>query len=523
MKNYLYIILFCIYSILTPVCFVHANQSSNATIQPTPTFTNNLSEPEVLWMNYQLTRIHVHRILNRAEKTADPPLEAMENLFGTAHLIATHSPEAPFISDVLEDLFELLEKFKQLQRQNSISFFAEGELIQNQFGTGDLLSKVRDYCSKHGAAMLDYFWGRENLFLLIIYNNGVTLQKTPLDGSFAENLNFVSANLERFDPELNPIHFLQAVKKLSVALIPNLEKILAPATDELVIIPDGLLFNLSFDILLPDNPGIVEEMTFKSAPFLIKSFAISYVTQANALFVSNIVANTNPEDILFAGFAPEFPKAGLLCASATNAEFLSCNLDEVESIADQISGEVFLGKHASLENIKHTGSRAKILHLATHACYHEDAPTDNSLHLHDTSIYLKDWNTLSIQGDLLVLSACNTAKMNFSNPGPAHNFISLGVPAVVASLWTQEDCVASRIMFDFYRALFQGNRQNVALRKAKLQFLGSASKIYQHPYFWASYISLGRQMSLNPQKSCRNRLLFLSILGSMVFFAARHT
>ena len=513
-------ILFCFIAKTMPICFAQPNP-----LPAIPTGTqfaspDNFSDTEVLWMHYKLARISIHRLLNSANEPSNLTLDALENLFSTALLIASQSPELPYTDDLFSDLFELLTRFKQQQWQNNISSFTEETPLLNQFKTGDLPQKIRSYCSQNNAAVLDYFWGRKNLFLMIINHKGISLQSTPISREFKTNFDFVRANLEFFDPQLNPEDFLQAIKRLSTALIPNSTAILAPPTGELIVIPDGLLFNLSFDILLPENLSLREETNFKTAPFLFKSHAISYLTHANKIFAQYSIPEKNPESVLFAGFAPEFNTIKTHC---TSTERLNCNLDEVQSIADQISGEVFLGEHASLENIRHIGSRAKILHIATHACYQEGQSGHQGLHLQDTSIDTKDWNTLALQGELLVLSACNTAKMNHSNPGLAHNFISLGVPAVVASLWTQEDCIASRVMLGFYRALFQGYRQNVALQKAKLQFLRDASKIYQHPYFWASYISLGVQKPLVRKMACRSRLLFLSVLGSMAFFVARHT
>ena len=53
-------------------------------------------------------------------------------------------------------------------------------------------------------------------------------------------------------------------------------------------------------------------------------------------------------------------------------------------------------------------------------------------------------------------------------------------------------------MVEFHKNLKAGHSKSSALRKAKLDYLGSASPRLSPPYFWATFIGLGNMEAMKP-------------------------
>ena len=117
-----------------------------------------------------------------------------------------------------------------------------------------------------------------------------------------------------------------------------------------------------------------------------------------------------------------------------------------------------------------------------------------------TDIFLRaaDIYSMELDGDMAVLSACNTAYGKLeAGEGPmtlARAFHYAGIPAVVASLWSIPDNSTSRIMRLFYQELDKGLPKDVALQQAKLAYLASdelSSPNSRQPLHWAPTIVIG--------------------------------
>jgi CHAT domain-containing protein len=109
--------------------------------------------------------------------------------------------------------------------------------------------------------------------------------------------------------------------------------------------------------------------------------------------------------------------------------------------------------------------------------------------------------TLSLDADLVVLSACETAKgkmlLGEGVVGLTSAFLYAGSRSVVASLWTVNDQSTSLFMEAFYRNLKEGVSKAEALRRARVQLMqakgdvGGVTIDYAAPYFCAPFILVG--------------------------------
>jgi CHAT domain-containing protein len=107
---------------------------------------------------------------------------------------------------------------------------------------------------------------------------------------------------------------------------------------------------------------------------------------------------------------------------------------------------------------------------------------------------------LDLKADLVVLSACDTARGRISAGegviGLTWALFVAGSPTTVVSQWAVESASTTDLMLNFHRNLKGpggGSRYAMnkaeALRQAQLNLL--KNKRYQHPFFWAGFVVVG--------------------------------
>jgi CHAT domain-containing protein len=111
--------------------------------------------------------------------------------------------------------------------------------------------------------------------------------------------------------------------------------------------------------------------------------------------------------------------------------------------------------------------------------------------LSDGQLPSQELLNLRLEADLVVLSACNTAR-GFAGEnallGLPMALGLAGVPQVVVSLWDVPDIATQQLMFQFYLAMYeQGSNIDVedALRTAMLKI--KSQEKYQDPIYWAGF------------------------------------
>jgi len=205
---------------------------------------------------------------------------------------------------------------------------------------------------------------------------------------------------------------------------------------------------------------------------------------------------------------------------------------EVELIKKLLpESDVFTGKEATKSLLIEQASRYQLLHLATHGKSDTDlgdysflAFTDN-LAAEKTAalLYAKDIYNLSINADLVVLSACETGTGELAHGegivSLARAFFYAGASSVVTTLWSINDASTKNIISSFYQNLHKGLSKGAALRKAKLQYIEKADD--PNPFFWAAFILTGKSdhtalFSSSESIGMITLLFVLSVLGLLM-------
>jgi CHAT domain-containing protein len=184
--------------------------------------------------------------------------------------------------------------------------------------------------------------------------------------------------------------------------------------------------------------------------------------------------------------------------------------------------KAFLNEDFNLENLKRQrrANPFPVLHFATHADFRPGAPGNSFVRLWDRRLAMNELRQLGLSDppvELLVLSACRTAIGDeTAELGFAGVAVEAGVKSVMASLWYVSDEGTLGLMASFYDALRSAPIKAEALRRAQLAMLRgatraengrlifpggstplpaqlgeSASFSLSHPYYWASFTTIG--------------------------------
>jgi tetratricopeptide (TPR) repeat protein len=144
----------------------------------------------------------------------------------------------------------------------------------------------------------------------------------------------------------------------------------------------------------------------------------------------------------------------------------------------------------------------RFLHLATHGCLDAENPELSGLVLSqvtpqgtdhpDGFLRLHEIFTLTLNADLVVLSACQTGRgetiQGEGIVGMTRGFMFAGAEQVVVSLWNVNDQATAELMGQFYQdMLASGETPATALRQAQLALWEQ----YQDPRLWAAFTLQG--------------------------------
>lgn len=392
-------------------------------------------------------------------------------------------------------------------------------------------------------AFIEYYLTDSILFSFIITKDAHRFTKTIINSNFRKQISslrnqLTENNYAKLDKS-NYDRFVNTSRELyDILLKPFNAEIKGK---DLIIVPDGELLYIPFDILLSSNPK-KNEMDFRSLPYLIKDHAINYGPSATILFGRRAKHIHQPIDL--AAFAPTYNQNQQYKNLVYNHPDSIMTLlpipgakAEVGKISTIYKGTVFEGSAASESAFKIEASKYNILHLSAHTIIDNDNPMYSKLVFSPVSDKKDDGllNTyelfnMKLGAELAVLSACNTGngrlQLGEGIISIARGFFYAGVPSVVMTLWSVEDASSAQLMELFYKYLHKGLPKDEALRQAKLEFLSHCDQLETYPYFWAGYVNIGDNLPLeNRYKSFYTYLLICAALlitfGFILYYSKR--
>ena len=370
--------------------------------------------------------------------------------------------------------------------------------------------------------ILEYELTDSELLIFTIEKSSLSFSKSMIDSLFTcaidTLLQIKSADVS-VQKHSDYLSFCRNSNLLYNYLIGNLNMNLS--NKKLIIIPDGILGYIPFEVLLTDTV-ISERINYSALNYLIKNNSISYCYSATLRYNEfNSVDNQNINSD-FIGFAPDYEKDEYSYNLESEGIFndLKYTIKEVKQIGKMLGGKVYSGKNASKVNFIEKSPEFGIIHLAQHAVLNDSLPmfsrlvfANNEITNIDNSLYTYEIFGLELNAQMITLSACGTGSGKIYNGegimSLARGFVYSGVPSISMTLWEAADKNSSEIMISFYKYLNEGYTKDKALQMSKLDYLSTSNYKYSHPFFWSSFIVTGNTDALVIDNNKNNWIIAL--------------
>jgi len=180
--------------------------------------------------------------------------------------------------------------------------------------------------------------------------------------------------------------------------------------------------------------------------------------------------------------------------------FVSKEIESISRFFKKNLKKLLIKENATEMNMKNIKlGDFKIIHIATHGLLVNESWWRSGLILskgressQDGLLQVSEIYSLKLNADLVVLSACETAKGKLEKGegiiGMSSAFLCAGAKSVLSSLWNINDKPTAKFMKYFYQYLTEGKTKAQALRLAKIKMINSK---YKHPFYWAAFILIG--------------------------------
>ncbi len=379
-------------------------------------------------------------------------------------------------------LTDLNNQLRKHQKHIHDNFIQYANSSSNVFNLQDLKKQLQ-----YDEAVVKYILSQEDLYVFIITNRQIDLQKINLGKNFTyEVKNFVDT-ISTFNSEVSIPDLL---KELANPIIKTDKK-------HIVIIHSGLLNLLPFEVLFPDYFNSKRVLSYSSS---LKIYLEQTKTQTSSknldvgIFVAQKENNLNQK-----GFLPELDR-------------------EINGIKENTQATDYYIKNRD-DLIKHLQSH-NVLHFGIHTTIDEDTPELSVLNFAESGVLIGSLYNAEIKADLAVLSACETGTGNIIKGEGIQSiskaFTYAGIPSTVMSLWKVDDKATATLMTSFYKYLNDGKPKDLALKLAKKDYLDSnIDEELKHPYYWSGFVISGNTKPFKSQRDYRFLWLLIVVFPAM--------
>ncbi|HSZ32272.1 MAG TPA: CHAT domain-containing tetratricopeptide repeat protein, partial [Puia sp.] len=382
-----------------------------------------------------------------------------------------------------EIMTEEFNKKKELEDQESLIKSKNPLYYQSFLDKTELtISDVQKKVLKNHQALVELFTGDSANYSLVITSSEVhisRINKTSFDSTLTLYLHYLS------NPDLLNRKFDQFAT--------TAEKLYTLIFQGNPVPPGRIIFSLG-DRYFPVEALVTQNEKNKLVYFQDKH-AVSYTYSARFL-TSDLRMNIAEGSKDFMGVAPIHYQTASFSFPDLKGSDLSLG-----KIGSHFSKEnILVGEQASRNNFLQQFSKYGIIQIYTHSSDSSERG-EPVMYFSDSALYLSELipqNKPITQ--LIVLSACETGRgreykgegiFNFNR-----GFAALGIPAAITNLWSVDDQATYDLTQLFYKYLAVGLPADIALEKAKLEYVKTSSGYRQLPYYWASAILVGKSDSI---------------------------
>jgi CHAT domain-containing protein/Tfp pilus assembly protein PilF len=396
------------------------------------------------------------------------------------------------------------------------------------------------------SAILEYLLGDSVLYAFCITKDKYAFHRQKLDTTRFKNANALQLEIKKLGRALADAKlYLDSTATVSQPASILYDYLIKPFEQQikgkdLVIIPDGELNKIPFELLMKPHPNLIAINKWQNLPYLMKQHNISYHYSAQLLLEEWQKSKTQPvQSSGLMAFAPLFesnstlvnrdallasaqlakrqevkPQFKAFLSNQSNYQPLPGTEREVKAIYELFSqqnqpAKYYLNDQANESTVKSLDLKPyKYLHFATHGLTDEDRPTQSCLILaqnqyplpspngegsFDNLLTSSEMYGLELDAELVVLSACQTGKGKLKAGegiiGLTRGLLYAGARNLLVSQWNVNDASTAELMTKFYAKILAGQSNRQALREAKLELLNSK---FACPHYWSAFVLVGR-------------------------------
>jgi len=401
------------------------------------------------------------------------------------------------------------EDYARSMKEKGITFSTEKPALMTN-KSEDAKSNIKSYC-------------------LVITKNKITAVELDSEFDYDNNISDLRDAVNR-GGGLDSGAVLDSRKVLYEKLIKPVEKEIPWRTKDIVIVPDGNLSSLPFEIL-GDGEGkdFGDRYNLSFSPSVSVSMMKQKKTgkKQNLLAIGNAVYNTESKGVSRGASSRGVETAQQTAFDAkksyetlTAGEYYAQrgfkwnNLPgtgvEINAIQEKVFGKdnstLYENADSTEKLIKYLSacgelSKYSVFHLACHGYYNATDSDMSSVVLSEVSgsvpdsqedgyMTIEEIALLNLDSDFMNLSACQTGlsknKRGDGMTGLTRSCIVAGSDKVGATLWEVDDEATCEFMIRMYSKVKKGKTYQQAYHETKQEF--KKSEDFDLPYFWAAFV-----------------------------------
>ncbi len=359
------------------------------------------------------------------------------------------------------------------------------------------LKSLQQQLGKENSVLIDYYLNNQVLYSLIITKNSFDCIKQIVPKDFLPGV----SKLQKKSNTLSPKEYAKLSNFIYREALDSVLMKIPVDSKRLIICPDYLMLNIAWDALATDT---INSTSFKGLPYLLKRFTIRTI-----LSPRHLITKKESRKNQFYGIAPSFIKSNRFSAIPFSTLLVKLKSKEYKGNINA--------------NLTQTALDTEILHIAAHV-------VNDSVRAYNSSLYFSDADSLTISQltqslinpRLVILNGCQTAAGKFyGSEGTmsfCRSFYRIGAESVLMTLWNVDDKTSADILAGFYKEIDRGNSLDVALSRAKTNFLNTAAiDELANPYYWAGLQISGKAEAIHSKE---NYWIFVSIAMASALFIA---
>jgi CHAT domain-containing protein len=326
------------------------------------------------------------------------------------------------------------------------------------------------------ATLLEYFQVGQYMVAAVVTDQELTMARLGPVSEIASSIRMLEFQLSKLrSKQFGRREFEQPLMAATQSRLEELyQNVLAPVAGvlkgrHLVVVPHGVLHYLPFHALWDGRRHLIDRFTISYAPSA-SIYAICHQRRANS-----------SGDSLLLGVQDK------------RASWIR---QEIQSVASVVPApRVHMGRQATVEVLRTSGSSSRLIHIATHGMFRRDNPMFSSVRLGGSYLNMYDLYQLHLPVELLTLSGCGTGLSVVAAGdellGLMRGLLSAGAQSLLLTLWDVHDRTTAEFMAAFYGCLQKYSDKAVAIREAMLD----VRKRHSHPYYWAPFVLVGKAVA----------------------------